>query len=60
MNKLKKEKATRALKLRGTSHVTRPGTNIFLDLGFPPELAAEYWAESKMRIAAKLAKQEVK
>ncbi len=31
-------------------HVTEPGTNLFLDLGFQADEAARLWAESKNQI----------
>ena len=60
MNKLKNEPAKIDSEFHGSSHITQPGTNIFLDLGFPPKEAAELWKNSKLRIAEKLAKQKLK
>lgn len=34
-------------------HVTPPGANIFLELGFSPELAEKYLEDSKRRIKKK-------
>ncbi|MDO9204132.1 hypothetical protein [Methylotenera sp.] len=60
MNKLKNEPAKTDSEFHGSSYITQPGTNIFLDLGFPPKDAAELWENSKLRIAEKLAKQKLK
>lgn len=38
-----------------TTHITPVGGNIFLDLGFPPEEAAQLKAHSDMLIQTKLA-----
>lgn len=47
MNKLKNEPVKTDSEFHGSSHITtRPGTNIFLDLGFPPKEAAEFWENS--------------
>ena len=42
-----------------SQHVTPVGGNVFVDLGFPPDEAAQLLAESKARIAATLASQRV-
>jgi hypothetical protein len=42
-------------QFHGSSHITKPGDNIYLDLGFPPEEAAKLHEESQFRIAAKFA-----
>lgn len=60
MKKMKNELVKTDSKFHGSSHITQPGTNIFLDLGFPPEEAAELWEDSKRRIEQNLAKQELK
>lgn len=39
-------------------HVTEPGTNIFSELGFPPEEAARYASESREKIDYALALKE--
>lgn len=59
MNKLKNELAKTDSEFHGSSHITQPGTNIFLDLGFPPKEAAELWENSKQRIAEKLTKRKL-
>lgn len=40
-----------------SQHVTPVGGNVFVDLGFPPDEAAQLLAESKAKIAAALAVQ---
>ena len=42
-----------------SQHVTSVGGNVFVDLGFPPDEAAQLLAESKAKIAAALAVQPV-
>lgn len=39
----------------GIRHVTKPGANLFADLGFGPEEAAQYHAESRAAIDLALA-----
>ena len=39
-------------------HVTKPGTNLFAELGFAPEDAARYQAESQLQINQTLALKE--
>lgn len=41
----------------GTTHITAAGGNVFADLGFPPEEAAQLKARSDARIRAQLAQQ---
>ena len=60
MNKLKNKSVKTDSEFHGSSHITQPGTNIFLDLGFPPKEAAELWENSQRRIAEKLANQKLK
>lgn len=60
MNKLKKELPEIDSQFHGSAHITKPGTNIFLDLGFSPELAAKYQEESKRKMADTLAKRKAK
>ena len=42
-------------KVRKTGHVTPPDGNVFLDLGFDPDLAAALQVESQRIIAEKMA-----
>lgn len=56
MSKLKNELPKIDLQFHGSSHITKPSDNIYLDLGFSPEVAAKLYDESQLRIAAKLAK----
>ena len=51
MTKLKRQTPKIDSEFHGSSHITKPGTNIFLDLGFPEKEAAELWEKSKQRIA---------
>lgn len=51
MSKVKKQTSKIDSEFHGSSHITKPGTNIFLDLGFPEKEAAELWEKSKQRIA---------
>lgn len=60
MSKLKKELPKIDSQFHGSSHITKPGTNIFLDLGFPPDLAAKYQEDSKRRMADTLAERKAK
>lgn len=45
-------------KVRKTGHVTPPDGNVFLDLGFDPDLAAALQVESQRIIAEKMAVKE--
>lgn len=56
MSKAKKQPSKINSEYQGSSHITEPGTNIFLDLGFPEKEAAELWAKSKERIALRQVK----
>lgn len=51
MSKAKKQTSKIDSEFHGSSHITKPGTNIFLDLGFPEKEAAELWEKSNQRIA---------
>ena len=60
MSKLKIELPEIDSQFHGSAHITKPGTNIYLDLGFPPEEAAKLYGESQLKIAAKLATRQSK
>ena len=60
MSKVKKQTSKIDSEFHGSSHITKPGTNIFLDLGFPEKEAAELWANSKERIALREMKASTK
>ncbi|MBX9677020.1 MAG: hypothetical protein K2V71_10505 [Methylotenera sp.] len=60
MSKLKNELQKIDSQFHGSSHITKPGDNIYLDLGFPPEEAAKLYDESQLKIAAKLATKQSK
>lgn len=60
MSKAKKQTSKIDSEFHGSSHITKPGTNIFLDLGFPEKEAAELWAKSKERIALREMKASTK
>lgn len=50
MNTVKKKTSKIDSEFHGSSHITKPGANIFLDLVFQEKEAAELWAKSKERI----------
>ena len=60
MSNLKKELPIIDSQFHGSSHITEPGANIYLDLGFPPEEAAKLYDESQIRIAATLSMRQSK
>ena len=60
MTKLKRQTPKINSEFHGSSHITKPGTNIFLDLGFPEKEAAELWEKSKQKIALKEMKASAK
>ncbi|GEM_PF-2197148 len=60
MSKLKNELPKIDSQFHGSSHITKPGDNIYLDLGFPPEEAAKLYDESQIKIAAALAMRQKK
>ena len=60
MSKAKMQTSKIDSEFHGSSHITKPGTNIFLDLGFPEKEAAELWAKSKERIALREMKASTK
>lgn len=60
MTKLKRQTPKIDSEFHGSSHITKPGSNIFLDLGFPEKEAAELWEKSKQKIALKEMKASVK
>jgi hypothetical protein len=60
MTKLKRQKSKIDSEFHGSSHITKPGTNIYIDLGFPEKEAAELWAKSKEKIALRQMKVSTK
>ena len=60
MTKSKRQTPRLDSEFHGSSHITKPGTNIFLDLGFPEKEAAELWEKSKQKIALKEMKASAK
>ncbi|MDZ4140791.1 MAG: hypothetical protein U1C48_02170 [Methylotenera sp.] len=60
MSKLKNELPKIDSQFHGSSHITKPGDNIYLDLGFPPEEAAKLYDKSQLRIAASIAMRQSK
>lgn len=56
MDKLKKVLSSVDTEFHGSAHITKPGDNIFLDLGFPPKLAQKFRLESQKRIDEKIMK----
>lgn len=60
MSKVKKQPAKIDSEFHGSSHITKPGTNIYIDLGFPEKEAAELWAKSKQKIALRQMKVSTK
>lgn len=60
MTKLKRQTPRIDSEFHGSSHITKPGTNIFIDLGFPEKEAAELWEKSKQKIALREMKASAK
>ena len=60
MSKVKKKTSKIDSEFHGSSHITKPDTNIFIDLGFPEKEAAELWAKSKGKIALRQMKASAK
>lgn len=60
MSKLKNELPKIDPQFHGSSHITKPGANIYIDLGFPPEEAVKLYDESQIRIAATIAMRQSK
>lgn len=60
MSKLKDKLPAINSDFHGSVHITKPSTNIFLDLGFSPEQAAKLHSDSERRIAETLAKRKEK
>ena len=56
---IKKELPEIDSQFHGSAHITMPGTNIYLDLGFPPRQAAELYEKSQIRMANTIAMREV-
>lgn len=59
MKKQKKE-ITNDVQRIGSAHITKPGDNIFLDLGFSPEVAKKLRLDSEKRIMDKIKKSTTK
>lgn len=57
MDKLKKELSRIETQFHGSSHITKPGANIFIDLGFSPKVAEKLKLESEQRINEKIKKE---
>ncbi|HYN53612.1 MAG TPA: hypothetical protein VES38_02770 [Methylotenera sp.] len=60
MDKLEKELSRIDSQFNGSAHITKPGDNIFLDLGFPPKVAKKLRLESEQRINDKIKKSNLK
>lgn len=60
MDKIKKELSRIGAEFNGSAHITHPGDNIFLDLGFPPKVAKKLRLESEQRINEKIKKSTLK
>lgn len=60
MSRLKNELPKIDSQFHGSSHITKPGDNIYIDLGFPPEEATKLYEESQIRIATKFATKQSK
>ena len=58
MSKLKNELPKIDSQIHGSAHITKPGTNIYLDLGFTPIQASELYKKSQIRIANIIAMRE--
>lgn len=56
MGKLKKQLLIIEAEFQGSAHITKPGDNIFLDLGFPPKEAKKLRLQSEKRINEKIKK----
>jgi hypothetical protein len=50
MTKLKRQTSKIDSEFHGSRHITKSGTNIFIDHGFPEKEAAELWEKSKHKI----------
>lgn len=59
MTKLKQELPKIDSQFHGSSHITKPGTNIFLDLGFSPNEAAELRLKSEQRIRERAVREAI-
>lgn len=57
MGKLKRELSRIETEFHGSSHITLPGANIFIDLGFSPKVAKKLKLKSEQRINEKIKKE---